>query len=478
MSKTIFGTTEKSNFILNMKNETVQKLLRVVLFLCIIIPQIGALVITLAQTTSVWLATFLYFAGFTGLLIYLIVMLRGEIKFFENKTYIIIVLIAVFTLVSYYGVIIRGESDDFMKTALFGEQGRYEGLISIIAYLGIFLAATCIIKLRDVKAIFDCLIGAGLLQAVVAILQHIPRLNFPSDFNDLLYPYLTKYCYVSSGLADSPIFYGSFLTLAFSVALVGAVYDQNKKRNIIYGISALLFLLTGLFTSSIVAIIGIGSSLLIAITIDTIGRIKYKDNAFKPKNLKEKNKRWSILILLIIFISLLVTIFQGIYIRDLDIAFSDAYYRLFIVGGPTLKVDFTLYDISWGRSLEFIKMHPITGLGPDCMATFQLNNPDYTVSSIDKSYNEYLYIAATRGIPSLIAYLSLLIYVIIKLVKSIKIFFINTDNWFKPALLTAIIAYSIQGFFSASAITVAPFFWLLLGIACATRMENSEDIKK
>lgn len=472
MPKTIFGTTEKSNFILNMKDRTIQKLLRIVLLMGIILPEIGAILSAFTPLSSVCSVICLYIAGFSGLLVYLIVMLRGEIKFLSNKSYIIIVLIAVFTLVSYYGIIIRGGSDTMMKTSLFGEDGRYEGMIALFAYLGVFLAATCIVKYKDVMAILDTLIGVGILQAVIAVLQHIPNLNFPSDFNDLPYPYLTKYCYLSSGLADSPIFYGSFLTLVFSIALCGAIYDKDKKRNRVYAVSAMLFLLTGLFTSSIVAIIGIGSALLIAVVIDAVGAIKRRD-VIEDVSIKVRNKKWFVMIASLMAIGIAVFYLQGIYIRDLDIAYSDAYYRLFIVNGPSLKVEHTLYEIAWGRSIEFIKAHPITGLGPDCMAIFQINHTDYSVSSIDRSYNEYLYIAATRGIPSLIAYISLLVFTIIKLAKSMKSFFANTENWIKPALLTAVIAYSIQGFFSASAITVAPFFWLLLGIACAARLEDT-----
>ena len=47
MPKTIFGTTEKSNFILNMKPETLQKWIHGVLACCIIIPLIGAAVLSL-----------------------------------------------------------------------------------------------------------------------------------------------------------------------------------------------------------------------------------------------------------------------------------------------------------------------------------------------------------------------------------------------------------------------------------------------
>jgi len=41
----------------------------------------------------------------------------------------------------------------------------------------------------------------------------------------------------------------------------------------------------------------------------------------------------------------------------------------------------------------------------------------------------------------------------------------DREKWFRPALLAALTAYSVQAFFSVSAVTVAPFFWLLLGMS-------------
>ena len=111
-----------------------------------------------------------------------------------------------------------------------------------------------------------------------------------------------------------------------------------------------------------------------------------------------------------------------------------------------------------------IKEHPLLGVGPDMFAKTQATE-ELAIDSIDRSYNEYLYIAATRGIPSLVVYLALLGATIYRLVKDLKKFTSDREKWFRPALLTAVAAYSIQAFFSVSAVTVAQFFWLLLGIS-------------
>ncbi len=278
MPKTIFGTTEKSNFILNMKPETLQKWTAAMLMLCVLIPQIGNLFITGMNSPSSFLGSFLYLTGFGSILFFIIAMLRKEHTFKENKIYWAIIFMAVWAFASYYSVFFANNMDgtsETVRTALEGELGRYEGLLSLIAYFGIFLLATTVSSERSVKVLMDVIIGAGIIQAVIAVLQHIPNLDFLTKYDDL--PTIAlRDVMLSSGLSDSPIFFGSFLTLVSGIAIVGAVYEKNIIRARVYGIAALLFLLTGLFTSSIVPLIGIGSAFVIAAVIILIKNSKDK----------------------------------------------------------------------------------------------------------------------------------------------------------------------------------------------------------
>ncbi|MBQ8786134.1 MAG: O-antigen ligase family protein [Oscillospiraceae bacterium] len=474
MPKTIFGTSEKSNFILNMKYTTVRKWIIVLLCACIIVPLIGGMVITGIDGTSSLLGSFLYATGFSCILFYIVLLLRKDITFKNYPAAFLIIGLAVLAFASYYRAALNGASQEDINTLLLGETGRYEGLLALFAYFGIFLLATAVMKYSSVRIVFDVLIGAGIVQAIVAVMQHIPW-SFPSDFRKLPAIVLLKDVHLSSGLSDSPIFYGSFLTLVTAVAISGAIYEKNILRARIYGASSVLFFLTGLFTSSVVPLIGIGTALVVTIIIElTAGR---KETKFDAGILKSSGKRLAAIILSFAAVFGIVAATQGINIydinvntgaviyRDKSIAYSDAYYRLFIVGGPSPITPSSHWEIGAERSINMIKEHPLLGVGPDMMAKKQLQNEYYFTNSIDRSYNEYLYAAATRGIPSLVVYLALLGVTIYRLVKNIKLFASNREMWFRPALLTAIIAYSVQAYFSVSAVTVAPFFWLLLGIS-------------
>ncbi len=462
MPKTLFGTSEKSNFILNMNYTTVRKWVMGILCACIILPLIGGMVILAVDKASLFLGSFLYATGFSCILFYIVLLLRKDIVFKKYPVVWLVIGLAVLTFASYYRVALSGASQDYINTALLGESGRYEGLLSLFAYFGIFLLATAVMKYSSVKIIFDILIGAGIIQAIVAVMQHIPW-GFPSDFRKLPAILLLKDVHLSSGLSDSPIFYGSFLTLVTAVAIAGAIYDKNITRARIYGAASVLFFLTGLFTSSVVPLIGIGTALVLTIVIElTAGK---KETKFETGLLKSSGKRLAAILVAFAAVFGIVFAAQGIYLRDKAIAYTDCFNRLFIAAGSPSPVNKqSLWEIGAERSLIMIKEHPLLGVGPDMMAKNQVTE-DLVSDSIDRSYNEYLYIAATRGIPSLLIYLVLVGATVYRLVKDLKQFRDDREKWFRPALLTAVLAYSVQAFFSVSAVTVAPFFWLLMGIS-------------
>lgn len=486
MPKTIFGTTEKSNFILNMNYVTVRRWVLGILCACIIVPLIGGVFITGIEGTSSFLGSFLYATGFSCILFYIVLLLRKDIEFKKYPAAFIIIGLAVLAFASYYRAFLAGANQDEVNTMLLGELGRYEGLLALFAYFGIFLLATAVMKYSSVKIIFDILIGAGIVQAIVAVMQHIPW-DFPSDFRKLPAFVLLKDVNLSSGLSDSPIFYGSFLTIVSAIAISGAIYDKNIKRARVYGISSVLFFLTGLFTSSVIPFIGIGAVLAAVVILEfTAGKGGTK---FEEGVLKSSGKRLLAIVLAFAAVFGIVAATQGINLydenpitknnimRDKSIAYSDAFYRLYIVNGPASKDDRSLWEIGAERGVIAIKDHPLLGVGPDMFAKYQFTNEQLTVNSIDKCYNEYLYIAATRGVPSLVLYLALLGLSIFRMIKDVKQFSADREKWFRPALLTAIIAYSIQAYFNASVVTVAPFFWLLLGMSWS-RFTDEKTTKK
>ncbi|MCM1329815.1 MAG: O-antigen ligase family protein [Ruminococcus sp.] len=464
MPKTIFGTTEKSNFILNMKYETVRKWITVLLCGAVLIPFVGAAVMTFSEKTNWAFGAFLYAAGFSCLLFYVALLMRKDVAFKDNPAVFPVIALAVLAFASYYRVVFAGGSSDSVNTAMLGEQGRYEGLLSIFAYLGIFLLAASAMRYGTVQRVMDVLVGAGIIGAAVAVMQHIPW-GFPSKFRMLPALLLLKNVHLSSGLSENPIIYGSFLTVVFGVALTGALYSENVVRARVYGCGAALFFMTGLFTSSLVPLIGMGAVLLF--TAVTEFAANKGGVRFETGLLKSSRKRLAAAVLSFAVIFGAVFALQGIYLRDKSIAFTDSYNNLFITYGAAMGNDDSLWKIGAERSFRLIKDHPLLGVGPDRMAMYQQAREELLINGVDKSYNEYLYIAATRGIPSLAAYLALLVMTAVRLFKGVREFSADRSKWFKAAVFVTVLAYWVQAFFSASAVTSAPYFWLIMGFAWA-----------
>lgn len=456
--KTIFGTTSKSNFILNMKQETLQNWIAALLAACVIVPQITGFLVYGVNASPAFMSAGLYFTGFSCILFFLIAMIKGSLSFKKDRILWLIVFMAVWAFASYYGVVLRaGDQSEIVNTALAGEIGRYEGLLSLLGYFGIFCLAACVTREKTIRVITDIIIAAGVVQSLFAIFQHIPKLRFMPNFADL--PTLAlKDVMLSQGLSENPIVFGTFLTIVFAAALTGAVYEKNILRARIYGIASMLFWLVGFFTSSIVPIIGMS----VVFIIVSIIIFASKPTAFENGILKSSVFRYAAAAVGMAVIFALIWIFQGIYIRDKAIAYYDAYFRLFIVVSYSYVNEQSLYAVGLEKSLPFIKEHTLLGIGPDLIAKYQMLNEDLSLCSIDRSYNEIVYVAATRGIPAAAAF-------VVFLAASLKSSFgkfkasINGGEWFDTAVFVAIAAYIIQSFFSFSSILCAPIFWMLCG---------------
>lgn len=456
--KTIFGTTSKSNFILNMKQETLQNWIAALLAACVIVPQITGFLVYGVNASPAFMSAGLYFTGFSCILFFLIAMIKGSLSFKKDRILWLIVFMAVWAFASYYGVVLRaGDQSEIVNTALAGEIGRYEGLLSLLGYFGIFCLATCVTREKTIRVITDIIIAAGVVQSLFAIFQHIPKLRFMPNFADL--PTLAlKDVMLSQGLSENPIVFGTFLTIVFAAALTGTVYEKNILRARMYGIASMLFWLVGFFTSSIVPIIGM-SAVFIIVSIIIFAS---KPAKFENGLLKTSVYRYAAAAVGMAVIFALIWIFQGIYIRDKAIAYYDAFFRLFIVTNYSYVNEQSLYGIGLEKSLPFIKEHTLLGIGPDLIAKYQMLNEDLSLCSIDRSYNEIVYVAATRGIPAAAAF-------VVFLAASLKSSFskfkasINGGEWFDTAVFVAIAAYIIQSFFSFSSILCAPIFWMLCG---------------
>lgn len=141
----------------------------------------------------------------------------------------------------------------------------------------------------------------------------------------------------------------------------------------------------------------------------------------------------------------------------------------------------------WARSIPLLKDNLILGSGPD---TFVFRFPQndsiglyyaYGKPStvVDKPHNLFLQIALNDGVIALLAFLAIMI---IYIVDSIKLYALK-KYYEKQQILGAVtclgvIGYLFAGIFNDSVISVAPVFWIVLGVGVALNYMNRKVSNK
>ena len=125
-----------------------------------------------------------------------------------------------------------------------------------------------------------------------------------------------------------------------------------------------------------------------------------------------------------------------------------------------------------------IKENALVGTGPENLIFPQVNEQiimsdgsmriagesgTSNEGTFDKVYNEFLYVAATRGIPSLIAFVVLLVSVLAKGIGKLRKNKCGIIEIFSVAAVIGGIGVMLAG---VSNITFAPIFWICAGL-CA-----------
>jgi len=140
----------------------------------------------------------------------------------------------------------------------------------------------------------------------------------------------------------------------------------------------------------------------------------------------------------------------------------------------------------WSQSIPMLADTLLIGYGPDNFAE-QFPNHDFVAALrggfintfINKPHNMYLQIALQTGLPSLIAFL---VFYLLYFAKCIKLY-LNVDFGEQKEALTGFgiflgtVGYLVIGLINDSSITVAPFFWLMMGIGYAMNQKLSQAIQ-
>ncbi len=467
-AKTIFGTTEKSNFILNMTPESYYSFnLKILLGFLILMP-LFCIPLEFFRVYSVP-GMALAIMGVFAIVFVFIGFMKSETP---KKLFLPAGLLAAMLawgLVSFYN------SYDYL-VSIFGADGRSEGWLSLLFYGSFFLLGAQLGTDDNRLKLLHGMFWMGLAECFWSLLQMLP-IGFPSYYENLE-PLLLFNTFLPSGLTGNPVFLGFLLSVLLLPAILEAAFTENKKQRAFDILCAVCFSLTAVRTQCLTGIIGITLAFLISLIYLLIKKSGGKTaviavipaillgmvwNYFSPSinsmNYTTEGK----------------TISDGIAFYDGSVLWKDSSYRLEVSGyyvpngasNPNGNFDITslteTYHYLWKSTLNIIKKYPLAGSGPDNLVYPQLfqslaiaSNPNV----FDRCGNYYLQTAGTLGIPMLLLFLALIILVLVRGGTASR----KNKNWLHTSIFLTVILALILLFFCTGSITVTPVFWMLAGI--------------
>lgn len=370
-----------------------------------------------------------------------------------------IVMLAIYLVL----IILSGLNSKYPENAMFGIDGRYEGIVTLFSYFVCFYifyrGFSCSEKIFNLITIAVLVVSChGIVQALL------------SDS----YSFLGDHEYMGYSNFTNPNMFSSVLTLFLPIYLIKYYIDSKDSGNYIYicGIIFAALVCTKTFGGYFTFIV-----YFIALSIYFV---------IISKN--RKSILLKILKLLVVFLVIFIVLNASndfVYFEEIGINTEDIEKT---VSGKKVKELGNYRLFIWEMCLEIIGKYPLFGVGPDSLGTEVIRNymhkDGYLLKElvVDKAHNEYIHIAVTTGIPSLIVYLcfifTILISLLLKYIKYVKEGkVLNKNAMMLVAVTASISSYLIQAFGNISIFAVAPLFWAMLGIgAKISRKDYKEEI--
>lgn len=469
MAKTIFKSSDKSNFILNMTEDQYSKLASFGLIGACFITCLLTIIPEVSDTTTYTAATVgLAISGVICMILALIAMIK---KYVSGS---IILPAAVFAAIIGWSTVSLYNSYDY-NVGFYGFPQRGEGLLATIFYFCFFITAASIRRTKGLKTFLYAIISVGFLNAVIAIIQIFTKKLLYISYRDIS---LLEMTVTPDGLSQSPIFLAMLLTLSLTAALTVAASDENKKWRIFSVISACLFTFVMVFTRTLMGICGASLGILAGIAAVFITKAP-KIRLLQPA---------AAIAAAVIGITIAGTAMSGkrdgYHLCDGQILWSDdAYQRISASGNYNpdavdIEDTYDVYSYLSEKTKRIIEKNKAYGTGPEQLVypqiyTYSMLNQNAAITDLtivnkgtfDKTYNEYLYTAATRGIPTLVFTVILLALAVISGYRKLR----RSRSEISTAFFLMTVCGILIFFIGASNITYSPIFWACTG-ACFAKL--------
>jgi O-Antigen ligase. len=350
-----------------------------------------------------------------------------------------------------------------IRLSFFGDYYRKEGLLTMGAYAGIFMAASAVHSEQLKKRLIDIFVLVSLFLGIIVILQGlglpIRSVVYQFNINDTV-------AFVPwSAIFHQINHYGYYLTLGILATAGLFVCEAGKLRRIFW---VFVFgLLTGVLikNNTFGAYLGVCAGLVMLLGI-SIRR-------------KEGLRKTLILMAVFIAISIVPNALMGQVKSNVTVLTGDLKNIAQTIIEPAQSAEPTTNHAGveataaqekaqaeankaghgrwkiWSESIAIIKNYPLLGKGPDNLGELFRQKHLYG----DRPHNEYLQVAATMGIPAMLLYLGALGWAFVAAAKAL--------NKMKPTgiiALGAVTAYLASAMFGNTMYYTYPYFLIFLAI--------------
>ena len=380
-----------------------------------------------------------------GLAIYLILLYLDyrEYKPKLNKAfYLFSVLALAYLVAGIFGF-------DFYKS-FWSYYERMDGIIGLLYLLiYLFLLNVFFKKQGHWHKFIQVFLGTSMLVSLYGIVQKFA----------ILPVYEAGLDRVASTVGNAA-FLAGYLVLAIGFGF----YYYKKEDNIVYKRLALFSIALNLFTLFLTATRGAILGLLLGFLLYLFINSIYSKN---------RNRRYSVVILVIVLISVLSFYFARDSFKSSNI---EALRRVATISLRDSNVlnRLTVWNMAWQEA----KTRPILGVGPENFDVVYNKNftPDINEDWFDRTHNIYLDHLVSAGFVGFFVYLAILIYIFYLLWKSRK------QNYFKFSILSSVLlAHAVHNIFVFDTLSTSVFFVFLLGYASfkgdeeGVELENSDN---
>lgn len=337
-----------------------------------------------------------------------------------------------------------------VPTAIHGVYGRYNALLNHEIYLLLFfIMATIPMDAKRVERILKIFVAAFVPVALYAIIQFYGFDPFPWPIGR------------SASTIGNPVILGAVLSLTFPFIVVLLFVTKSNAVRIYWGVIAALFLV-GIITT-------LSRGPFAAIIVSFI--IIFMMNLRKFKTYFKK---------IIIFIIPLVVL-AFVFAAFSHGGMAKITNRIKTISDIKTDVNILARLVYYKAAINGIKDYPILGVG---FENYRIVYPKYRLFE-DNIYhkdtiptmvhNGYIQTALTNGIPALVLYMVLVLFVFVFLIKAFR----RTQNidmrFLYSGFVASIAGHLIQDLTGWLEIALTPLFWTILGLSVAlSSIENQK----